>query len=177
MTALACIVWDTYLKMRVRKVPHDDEVSLEAYTGNAFTPLEMVSSDHRHHGTMLTMRAIGTIFNWTLNQEVVFSAALTGKPERKEDFVQLCWKRCVIGTLKDYAMALFQGEWDAALQSGDLSLLRDENDEPLIFCAANNTEYLNVAAYLEACWGDIWPTLNHNHEPQLGHGQHRSVVV
>ena len=37
----------------------------------------------------------------------------------------------------------------------------------MIFCPANNTEYLNVDAYLESFW-DVWPTLCHNHEPQLG---------
>ena len=42
----------------------------------------------------LTMPALGTYFNWTLNQETVFSSALTGKPVRKEEFSQYCWKRC-----------------------------------------------------------------------------------
>ena len=117
---------------------------------------------------MLNMQAMGTNFNWTLNQEIVFSAALSGKPVRKEDFSQYCWKRCVIGTSRDYAMALYKDDWDAALRRGDLSMLRDVSDEALIFCPANNTEYLNMAAYLEAFWGYIWPTLSHNHEPQLG---------
>ena len=87
-----------------------DEISLEAYTGNAFAPRELTPSDYRHHGTMLTMQALGTNFNWTLNQEIVFSAALTGRPVRKEEFVQYCWKRCVIGTQLDYAMALYRDE-------------------------------------------------------------------
>ena len=35
----------------------------------------------------------------------------------------------------------------------------------MIFCPANNTEFLNVAAYLEAFWGCIWPTASHNNVP------------
>ena len=53
--------------------------------------------------------------------------------------------------------ALYKAEW----QQGD-------NKDPVIFSPANNTEYLNVAAYLEAFWG-IWPALCHNYEPQLEH--------
>ena len=48
-----------------------------------------------------------------------------------------------MGTSQDYAVPLFRGDWDAALQRGDLSMLRDENDEPLIFCPASNT-YLGI---------------------------------
>ena len=95
---------------------------------------------------MLNMQAIGTNFNWTLNQEKVFSATHTGKPVRKEEFSEYCWKGCVIGTSRDYAMALYKDDWNAALRRGDLSMLMDVNDEPLIFCPANNTEYLNVAS-------------------------------
>ena len=54
---------------------NQDGISLEPYTGHAFPSLEMAPSEHRHHGTMLNMQAIGTNFNWTLNQEIVFSAA------------------------------------------------------------------------------------------------------
>ena len=43
---------------------------------------ELVPTADRHHGTRL--------FNWTLNLEVVFSAALTGKPRRKQFFSQYC---------------------------------------------------------------------------------------
>ena len=50
-------------------------------------------------------------------------------------------------------MALFKDDWDAALRRGDLSMLQDANGEPLIFCPANNTQYLNVVSYLEAFWG------------------------
>ena len=39
----------------------------------------------------------------------------------------------------------------------------------MIFSPANNTEYLIVAAYLEAFWGYIWPALCHNNEPELEH--------
>ena len=39
----------------------------------------------------------------------------------------------------------------------------------VIFSPANNTEYLNAAAYLEAFWGFFWPALCHNNKPQLEH--------
>ena len=67
----------------------------------------------------LELRAIGVQFNWTLNQEIVFSAALTGKPLRKQQFSQYCWERCVIGTKSDYAQALYKAEWHEALRHGD----------------------------------------------------------
>ena len=59
----------------------------------------------------------------------------------KSNFRALIWSN-----LTDFGVALLRDEWDAALQRGDLSMLRDE----------------------EAFWGFIWPTLSHNHEPQLG---------
>ena len=111
-------------------------------------------------------RAIGSQLNWTLNQEILFSAALTGKPKKKLFFSQYCWKRCVIGTKYDFASAVSKLDWQHALSHGDLqSLQQTDSKDPLIFCPANNTEYLNVAAYLEAFWGYIWPTASHNHVP------------
>ena len=92
----------------------------------------------------LQMRAIGSQFSWTLNQEVVFSAALTGKP-KKLYFSQYCWKRCVIGTKHDYTPALSRPEWQYALSHGDLPSLQEEDcNDPLIFSPANNTEFLNI---------------------------------
>ena len=70
----------------------------ELYTGYAFPAYELAPVADRHHGTQLDVKAIGTHFHWTLNQEIVFSAALTGKPLRKQQFQQYGWKRCVIGT-------------------------------------------------------------------------------
>ena len=35
----------------------------------------------------------------------------------------------------------------------------------MVLSPFNNTEYLNVAAYLEAFWGYIWPTICHNNVP------------
>ena len=55
---------------------------MELYSGHIFPAYELVRTSDRH-GTRLQIRAIGVQFNWTLNQEVVFSAALTGKPRRK----------------------------------------------------------------------------------------------
>ena len=140
-------------------------------------PLPLAPSEYRYDGTMLTMQALGTQCNWTLNQEIVFSSALTGQPVRKEEFAHYCWKRCVIGTQSDYAMALFRDEWEHALQRRDRRMLKDAYDNPSVFCPANNTEYLNVAAYLEALWVYLWPTLSHNHEPLVENGQRRSMVV
>ena len=58
-------------------------------------------------------------------------------------------------------------EWQHALQRGDLHGLQTyDSRDPMIFSPANNTEYLNVAAYLEALWGSIWPAICHNHVPQ-----------
>ena len=78
-------------------VLNHDTISTEPYTGHAFLALEVAPAVLR--------KAIGTNFNWTLNQEIVFSAALTGKPLRKQEFQQYCWKRCVIGTSQDCANA------------------------------------------------------------------------
>ena len=101
-----------------------------------------------------------------LNQEIVFSAALTGKPRRKQHVTQYCWKRCVIGTKTDYSEALNKREWQEAPLHGDLpSLQQGDGKDPMIFCPANNTDYLNVAAYLEAFWGYIWPAICHNYVP------------
>ena len=141
-----------------------EEISLEYYSGHVFPILELVPIIDRHHGTMLQLRAIGSQFNWTLNQEVVFSATLTGKP-KKLFFSQYCWKRCVIGTKFDYATSLSRPEWQHALSHGDLSLQQPDCRDPLIFCPANNTECLNVAAYLEAFWGYVWPTASHGNVP------------
>ena len=144
-----------------------DEVSIEHYTGHVFQAYEMVPTADRHHGARLQLRAIGVQFNWTLNQEIVFSAALTGKPLRKQHLSQYCWKRCVVGTRTDFACALNRIEWHEALKHGDLnSLQQGDGKDPMIFCPANNTEYLNVAAYLETFWGYIWPAPCHNYVPQ-----------
>ena len=144
-----------------------DEISMEYYSGHIFPAYELALTDDRHHGTRLQIRAIGVQLNWTLNQEIVFSAALTGKPRRKQLFSQYCWKRCVIGTKYDYASAVSRVEWQQALNHGDLlSLQQADSKDPLIFGPANHTEYLNVAAYLEAFWGYIWPTSCHHNVPQ-----------
>ena len=144
-----------------------DEVSIEQKTGHAFQAYEMVPTADRHHGARLQLRTIGVQFNWTLNQEIVFSAALTGKPLRKQHFSQYCWKRCVVGTRTDFACTMSKIEWHEALKHGDLnSLQQGDGKDPMIFRPANNTEYLNVAAYLEAFWGYIWPAPCHNYVPQ-----------
>ena len=128
-----------------------EEVSIEYYTGHRFAVLEMAPGVDRHHGTRLKVNALGGELNWTLNQEIVFSAALTGKPKKKLYFSQYCWKRCVLGTLYDYAEATSKQEWEFALVRGDLGSLQSPDcKDPLVFGPYNNTEYLNVAAYLDS---------------------------
>ena len=108
----------------------------------------------------------GSEFIWTLNHEVVYSTALTGRPKRKPYFSQYCWKRCAIGTTEDYAAATIKQEWGFALMKGDLYGLQSfDTKETIVLCPYNNTEYLNVAAYLEAFWGYIWPTVCHSNVP------------
>ena len=65
-----------------------------------------------------------------------------------------------------WAVALSRPEWQHALSRGDLPSLQQEDcKDPMIFCPANNTEFLNVAACLEAFWGYVWPTASHNNVP------------
>ena len=143
-----------------------EEISWEYYSGHVFPTLELVPVVERHHGTSLQARAIGFQFNWTMNQEVVFSAALTGKPKKRLYFSKYCWKRCVIGTKYDYATALSGQNGNMRLAMVDLPSLQQEDcKDPMIFCPANNTEFRNVAAYLEAFWGYTWPTASHNNVP------------
>ena len=134
-----------------------DEISMGYYSGHIFPAYELAPTDDRHHSTSLELRAIGVQFNWTLNQEIVLSTALTGKPRRKQFFSQYCWKRCIIGSKHDSAMAVSRIDWQQALSHGNLpSLQQAGSKDPLIFGPANHTEYLNVAAYLEAFWGYVF---------------------
>ena len=49
---------------------------------------------------------------------------------------------------------------------GDLfGLQSSETRDTMVLCPWNNTEYLNVAAYLEAFWGFIWPAICHQNVP------------
>ena len=62
-----------------------------------------------------------------------------------------------------------RAEWQQALSHGDLPGLQQAGSkDTLIFGPANHTEYLNVAAYLQAFWGYIWPTSCHHNVPQHG---------
>ena len=147
------------------KLKHD-EISWEYYSGHCFAIPELTPGVDRHHGTRVKMNAWGGEFVWTLNHEVVFSAALTGRPKRKLYFPQYCWSRCVVGTTDDYALASSKQEWEIALLKGDLYGLQTyDTKETMVLSPFNNTEYLNVAAYLEAFWGYIWPTICHNNVP------------
>ena len=82
-----------------------EEVSWEYYTGRYFAVPELVTGVDRHSETRLKLNALGGEFIWTLNHEVVFSTALTGRPMRKAYFSQYCWKRCAVGTTEEYAVA------------------------------------------------------------------------
>ena len=50
-----------------------DKISMEPYSGNPFV-------------VQIYVQALGIEFNWTINQEVMFSTALMGRPLRKEAF-------------------------------------------------------------------------------------------
>ena len=104
-------------------------------------------------GVQFAVQAMGMNFNWTLNQSMLFSSALTGKPARTEEFNEYCWKRCVIGTGEDYVEATKHPEWEIALQHGNLWEFKNRNDDTMILAPANKTDYNNVSAHLEAFWG------------------------
>ena len=70
-----------------------EEVCWEFYTGRHFAVPELVPGVERYHETRLKLNALGGEFLWTLNHEVVFSTALTGRPRRKACFSQYCWMR------------------------------------------------------------------------------------
>ena len=135
-----------------------EEVSWEYYTGHCFAIPELVPGIDRYHGTRVKMNALGGEFAWTLNHEIVFSTAFTGRPKKKLYFSQYCWKRCGVGTTEDYEESTSKQEWEFAMIKGDLHGLQSfDNKETIVLCPYNSTEYLNVAAYLEAFWGYIWP--------------------
>ena len=143
-----------------------EEVCWEYYTGRHFAVPELVPGVDRHHETKLKLNALGGEFLWTLNHEIVFSTAMTGRPIRKAFFSQYCWKRCAVGTTEEYDIATNKKEWEISLMKGDLYGLQTyETKETVVLCPVNNTEYLNVAAYLEVFWGYIWPTVCHNNVP------------
>ena len=143
-----------------------EEVRWEFYTGRHFEVPELIAGADRFSETRLKLNALGGDFHWTLNHEVVFSSALTGRPKRKSAFSQYCWKRCAVGTTEEYGVATSKREWEFALMNGDLHGLQvGEPKETMVLCPWNNTEYLNVAAYLEAFWGFIWPAVCHQNVP------------
>ena len=94
--------WDTSLRMQQQnflRLPSSMVRSAWSHTQAGPRCFSSSWSEARYAGNC----QIGTNFNWTLNQEIVFSAALTGKPLRKQEFQQYCWKRCVIGASRDCA--------------------------------------------------------------------------
>ena len=123
---------------RLSSIKHD-EISMEPYSGNPFVNKEMLPSDQRDNRVRFYAPAMGVDFNWTFNQDTLFSFALTGKPSRKEAFGEYRWNCCVIGSQEDYVMANECGDWVVALQHGNLCNLRSHCDD-----LANNTNYAGV---------------------------------
>ena len=62
-------------------------------------------------GVRFDLQAMGTTFSFTLNQEMLFSLALTGRPLRKIAFNEYRWNCCVIGTRDEYVPATTHKEW------------------------------------------------------------------
>ena len=86
------------------------------------------------------VQAMGMVFHWTLNQELLFSAALTGKPVRKEDYAEYRWERCLVGSREDYAEANKFPEWEAALQTVNPWELKNRHDDVQLLAPLNNTD-------------------------------------
>ena len=53
---------------------------MEPYSDNPFVNQERIDQSMRHVVIRFSAQALGVEFNWALNQEVLFSSALTGKP-------------------------------------------------------------------------------------------------
>ena len=136
-----------------------DVISMAPYSGRPFRHQEMVSSNERIRSVKFYAHAMGVEFYWTLNQEMLFSFALTARPSRKEVFGEYRRKSCVIGIREDYVEATAYREWIATLEHSNLWELKNARDDALILSPANNTDYANVSACLEAFWGYLWPQL------------------
>ena len=67
-----------------------------------------------------------------MNQEVLFSTALTGKPLRKEAFSEYRWDRCAVG-FQDSVPATQHPAWIVALNQGKLRDRKTRNNEQLNF--------------------------------------------
>ena len=143
-------------------------MSMEPYSGNPFVNTEIVEASQRHVGVQFHVQAMVVEFGWTLNQDVLFSSALTGKPSRKESFNEYHWDHCVIGNQEDYVMATQHQEWVGTLMHGNLWSLKNQCDDLAIFAPANNTDYRNVSGYLEAFWGYMWLAACHTFNPLVG---------
>ena len=63
--------------------------------------------DQKFAGAQFDVQAMGMVFHWTLSQELLFAAALTGKPVRKEDYAEYRrrWERRAVGSCDDHAEA------------------------------------------------------------------------
>ena len=118
-----------------------DEISMEPYSGCPFRHQELVPSDKRFACVRFNTLSMGVDFNWTVNQEMLFSFALTGKPARKEAFGEYFWNYCVVGTREDYVMASAHEEWSIALEHGSLWDLKIMCDDNSILAPASNTDY------------------------------------
>ena len=76
-------------------------------------------------------------FNWTLNQEIMVSTAVTGKPQRRSSFWNYMWHSCVAGAGDVWKPVTESRTW--------IDLISDE-DETLILSPLDNSDCLNVCA-------------------------------
>ena len=85
----------------------------------------------------------------------------------KNTFNDYLWDRCAIGTQSQGAVANTYQKWINAMSGGRLWDRCSQSSELMFLAPANNTDYNNVSAYLEAFWGYIWPAINHGILDQL----------
>ena len=113
--------------------PNHDEISMEYLLRVMLFPaLEMVPIVDRHHALRLQRRAIGTQFNWTLNQKIVFTEQLSLAPQGSCSSRNVCWKRCVRETKYDFASAVcpsWSGNLLSAIDGVQSLHLRSSNSE------------------------------------------------
>ena len=89
---------------------------------------------------------MGVEFYWTLNQEVLFSLAITGKPMRRTN----------------------SSKYLAAGNAYDLSFSQGER---LVLSPASNTDYLNASAFVEAFWSYLCYVVVHGGQRPREHGE------
>ena len=112
------------------------EVKMEACTGKIFQKQELKDSELSYVAVRCTLHVMG----------------IESQPERRQAFGEYLWSCCAIGTSHQNAPANNYQVWLELLTSGRLWALHSQTGELLILVPANNTDYNNVSAYLEAFW-------------------------